>query len=61
LGIVVTVVRCLFLWIADLLHLEMLATEQHTKIKVCVLLYKSPSETLQILEEAYGTEEMKKA
>jgi hypothetical protein len=30
------------------------ATEQYTKIKCCVLLLKSPSETLQMLEEVYG-------
>jgi hypothetical protein len=30
----------------------MSATEQHANIKCCVLLYKSPSEKLQMLEEA---------
>jgi hypothetical protein len=43
---------CLFLWIVGLLHLKMSATEQHANIICCVLLQKSPSEKLQMLEEA---------
>jgi hypothetical protein len=35
-------------------HLKMSATEQRANIKCCVLLHKSPSETLRMLEEAYG-------
>jgi hypothetical protein len=42
-----------------LLHLEMSATEQQANIKCHVLPHKSPSETLQILEEAYGKAAMK--
>jgi hypothetical protein len=30
-------------------------------IKLCVLLHESPSETLQLLEEAYGKVAMKKS
>jgi histone-lysine N-methyltransferase SETMAR len=35
--------------------------EQRTNIKFCVLLKKSPAETLQLLTEAYGAEAMKKS
>jgi hypothetical protein len=41
-----------FLWIVGLLQLKMLVTEQHLSIEFSVLLYKSPTETLQMLEEA---------
>jgi hypothetical protein len=43
-------VVCLFLWNVGLLHLKVSATEC-ANIKFHVLLYKSPSETLQMLEE----------
>jgi hypothetical protein len=33
---------------------------EHANINFCVLLHKSPSETLQILEEPYGKGAMKK-
>jgi hypothetical protein len=45
---------CLFLWIVDSLHTKMLATEQRVNITFFVLLYKSSSETLQMLEKVYG-------
>lgn len=35
--------------------------EQRTNIKFCVLLKKSPAETLQMLTEAYGAEALKKS
>jgi hypothetical protein len=35
----------------------MVAIEQSENIKCCILLHKSPSETLRMLEEAYGNEE----
>lgn len=35
-------------------------TEQRANIKFCVLLHKSPSETLRLLQEAYGEAAMKK-
>jgi hypothetical protein len=38
----------------------MSATEQIANIKPCVLLYKSPLQTLQMLEEAYGKVAVKK-
>jgi histone-lysine N-methyltransferase SETMAR len=38
----------------------MSVTEQRTNIKFCVLLNKSPSETLRMLEKAYGKAAMKK-
>jgi hypothetical protein len=38
----------------------MSAAEQHTSIKFCVLLYRSPPEALRMLEEAYGKATMKK-
>jgi hypothetical protein len=38
----------------------MLATEQYANIKCRVLLHISPSDTLQMLEEAYGKASMKK-
>jgi hypothetical protein len=37
----------------------MLATEQWVNITFCVLIHKSPSETLGMLEEAYGKTPMK--
>jgi hypothetical protein len=51
---------CLFLWIVGSLHLKMPATEQHANKKFCVLLHKSPSETLWLLEEVYGKAAIKK-
>jgi hypothetical protein len=33
------------------------AIEQSENIQFCILLHKSPSETLRMLEEAYGNEE----
>jgi hypothetical protein len=51
---------CLFLWIVCLSHLKMVVAEQSVNIKFCVLLQKWPSETLQMLEEAYGIVEVKK-
>jgi hypothetical protein len=42
------------------LHLKLSATEQHLTIRYCVLLPKSPSEILQMLEEMYGKAAMKK-
>jgi hypothetical protein len=39
---------------------EDVSTEQCANIKFCVLLFKSPSETLQTLEEMYGKVAMKK-
>jgi hypothetical protein len=38
----------------------MLSTEQRANIKLCVFLYKSPSETLRMREEAFGKAAMKK-
>jgi histone-lysine N-methyltransferase SETMAR len=40
--------------------MKMSVTEQRTNIKFCVLLKKSPSETLRMLEKAYGKAAMKK-
>jgi hypothetical protein len=37
----------------------MFAEEQHANIKYCVLLHKSPSKTLSVLEEAYTKAVMK--
>lgn len=37
-----------------------MSTEQRTNIKFCVLLHKTPAETLRLLEEAYGEAAMKK-
>jgi hypothetical protein len=39
----------------------MLATEQCANIKFCVLLYKSLSEALRMIEEAYDKPAMNKA
>jgi hypothetical protein len=50
---------CLFLQIVGSLHLKMLAMEQHASIKFCVLLYKSPLQTSQMLQKAYNMAEMK--
>jgi hypothetical protein len=41
--------------------LKIFAVEQCSNINFCDLLYKSPSETLQMLEGTYGKEELKKA
>jgi hypothetical protein len=38
----------------------MLATEQCTNIKFCILLHKSPSATLRMFEEPYGKTAIKK-
>ncbi|GBM87494.1 hypothetical protein AVEN_97363-1 [Araneus ventricosus] len=38
----------------------MSSIEQHANIKFCVLLQKSPSETLEMLKKAYGNDGMKK-
>jgi hypothetical protein len=35
--------------------------EQHINIKLCAKLGKSASETLQMLTEAYGADDMKKS
>jgi hypothetical protein len=43
----------LFLWITDL---KILATELCANIQFCVLLHRSPSETLEMLGEACGKE-----
>jgi hypothetical protein len=48
------------LWIVGLSHLKISATKQCENIKFCVLLHKSPLETLRILEEVYGKVVMKK-
>jgi hypothetical protein len=40
--------------------MKMLATEEHENTKFCVLLHKSTSETLQMLEETYVMAAMKK-
>jgi hypothetical protein len=37
------------------------ATEQSMNIKSCVLLQKSPAETITMLQQAYGDREMKKS
>jgi hypothetical protein len=37
----------------------MLSKEQRANIELRVLLYKSPSETLRMLEEAFGKAAMK--
>ncbi|GBO19597.1 hypothetical protein AVEN_28194-1 [Araneus ventricosus] len=39
----------------------MSSLEQSANIKFCVLLEKSPSETLEMLKKAYGNDAMKKA
>jgi hypothetical protein len=49
--VVINCQLCLCLWIIDL---KMLVTEQCSNIEFCVLLHRSPSETLQMLGEAYG-------
>ncbi|KAJ4429679.1 hypothetical protein ANN_21880 [Periplaneta americana] len=41
-------------------HFVIMSTEQRTNIKFCVLLHKTPAETLRLLEEAYGEAVMKK-
>jgi hypothetical protein len=50
----------LLLWIFGSLHLKISATEQDVNIKFCILQHRSPSETLQMLEKAYGKAAMKK-
>jgi hypothetical protein len=49
----------LFLEIIDLSHLKMSAVEEHANNILCFLLYRSPSETLQMFEEASGKAAMK--
>jgi hypothetical protein len=51
---------CFVLWIVDLSHLRKSATNQRENIQFYVLLYKSSSEILGMLEEAYGKAKMKK-
>jgi hypothetical protein len=51
---------CLFLRSAGSSHLKMSAADQSANIKFCILLYKSPSEILGMLEEAHGKTAMKK-
>jgi hypothetical protein len=41
--------------------MKMSAAEQRVNIKFCFLLYRSPSETLQMLEKAYGKAVIKTA
>jgi hypothetical protein len=48
------------LFSVGLSHLKMPATEQRVNIKFCDLLHKSPSQTLQRLEEVYDKVAMKK-
>ena len=38
----------------------MAAVEQRSNVKFCILLKKTPKETLQMLREAYGEGAMKK-
>jgi hypothetical protein len=39
---------------------ENVGCRKHSNIKFCVLLHKSPSETLQMREKAYGRAAMRK-
>jgi hypothetical protein len=41
-------------------NLKMSTTEQRANIKYCVLLHRSPLETLRVLEEAHGKVAMKR-
>ncbi|KAJ4431960.1 hypothetical protein ANN_20569 [Periplaneta americana] len=41
-------------------HFVIMSIEQRTNIKFCVLLHKTPAETLRLLEEAYDEAAMKK-
>jgi hypothetical protein len=50
----IVAIKCqmfIFVWIVVSSHLKMSATE-YANIKCCVLLHRSPSETLRMLEEA---------
>jgi hypothetical protein len=51
--------HCLFVPADCCSHLKLLATER-VNITFCVLLHKSPFETLQILEEGFDGVAMKK-
>jgi hypothetical protein len=39
---------------SEIYHLKMLATEQCAKMECCILLLKSLSQTLRMLQEMYG-------
>lgn len=51
----------LFLWIISSSHFKTLATGQSENIECCVLLHRSPSKTVRMLEEAYEAYEKKRS